>query len=70
MRASHHAAAGWKPLAMTHAEFLVSSYGKVRALQIAEVNSTVNGKDAYWLLVLQALLQLNDAQSAGAQTRG
>jgi hypothetical protein len=64
------AAAGSKPLIAIHAELLVSSYGKTRALQIAEVNSTVEGKDSYWLLVLQAVREAPDTESTDDAVRG
>jgi hypothetical protein len=48
----------------------VSSYGKTRALQIAEVNSTVEGKDSYWLLVLQAVREAPDTESTDDAVRG
>jgi len=53
-----------KPVVVTHAEFLVSAYGKTRALQIAEVNSKVDGKDSYWMLVFQAIDEAGDPADA------
>jgi hypothetical protein len=49
-----------RPVAVTHAEFLIAAYGRAQAVQIAEVNSRLTGSDSYWSLVFEAARQLRN----------